>query len=235
MGKTKKVKGTKQQLEYTPEEEKFHIKQLKYKNPKQKELVQSIMNNQITFCSGVAGSGKTMVSLFAALKLLEKKQIDKIVLIKSVQTIQNEEIGFMPGDMMQKLYLPMISFYGNLDKLIGKEERERLVKAGLVEVQPITFLRGVTLDSACCILDECQNVTMDTFKTIITRIGENTRFVICGDCEQTDLKNKNQSSLSKLLELFKDDDWVGTITFTDEDCVRNPLIPKLLQKIRTIE
>lgn len=129
----------------------------------------------------------------------------------------------------------MISFYGNIDKIIGEDWRKRLVREGKIQIQPLAFIRGINIDNAIVILDECQNLTTSTFKSIITRIGQGSKYVIMGDTEQIDMKHKNASVLSKLVELFHDSEQVGTVTFTDEDCVRNPIIPYLLDKIKTIE
>lgn len=234
-GKSKKVKGTKQTLEYVEEPEKLHVKQIKCKNPRQKEFLKCISEHEVTICTGIAGSGKTYLAVYEALKMLEKNQIEKIVLVKSVTTLPDEEIGFIPGDIQDKLDPFMISFYGNIDKIIGESWRKRLVREGKIQVQPLAFIRGINIDNSIVILDECQNLTMSTFKSIITRIGQDSKYIIMGDTEQIDIKNKNKSVLSKLVELFHDSEQVGTVNFTEEDCVRNPIIPYLLDKLKTIE
>lgn len=235
MGKSKKLKGTKQTLEYVEEEKKLHVKTIKCKNSKQKEFLKSIEDHEITICTGISGSGKTFLAVYAALKLLEKQKIDKIVLVKSVTTLPNEEIGFMPGSVDEKMSNFMISYYGNIDKIIGEDQRKQLVKQGKIQIQPLAFVRGINIDSAAVLLDECQNLTIDTFKSIITRIGENSKYIICGDTEQIDIKKKSTSILSKIINLFKDSDKVGTVEFGNEDCVRNPIIPYILNKLKTIE
>lgn len=235
MGKTKKIKGTKSQLEYTETEFKWHAKPVKCLNSRQKEFVKSIKEKEITICSGPSGSGKTYVALWEALRLLEKKEFEQIVLVKSVTSIPGEELGFMPGDMYEKMENYMISFYGNIDKIIGEEARKYLVKSGKIKIQPLAFVRGINIDNSIVILDEVQNLTIDTFKTIITRIGTGSRYIIMGDRDQTDFKIKSKSCLQKLLELFQEDELVGTIAFEKEDCVRNPIIPHLLDKLENIE
>ena len=234
MGKSKKKKGTKQTLEYVESEFRWHCKQLKCKNPKQKEFLRVIDSHEVSICTGVAGSGKTYLALAYALKALEKKEVEKIVLVKSVTTLDAEEIGFLPGDEMQKLSPFMVSYFGNIDKLIGEEARKKLVGEGKIQIQPLAYIRGITIDNSIILIDECQNLTLDTFRSIITRIGENSKTVIMGDTEQIDRRNKRESILSKLTELFKDSEIVGTCEFTDEDCVRNPIIPKILEKLRTL-
>lgn len=234
-GKSKKVKGTKQTFEFVEKQKKFHVKQIKCLNSKQKEFVKSIENKEITFCSGPAGSGKTFMALWTALKLLEKNQFEQIILAKSVTSIPGEEIGILPGDIYEKMDPFLISFFGNIDKLIGEEERKRLIKENKIKIQPLMYIRGINIDKSIVILDEAQNINLSVFKTIITRIGSDSKYIICGDVEQIDLKKKSESSLAKLMELFQNDDLIGVVQFNNEDCERNPIIPHLLDKIKTIE
>ena len=234
-GKSKKVKGTKQTFEFVEKQKKFHVKQIKCLNSKQKEFVKSIENKEITFCSGPAGSGKTFMALWTALKLLEKNQFEQIILAKSVTSIPGEEIGILPGEIYEKMDPFLISFFGNIDKLIGEEERKRLIKENKIKIQPLMYIRGINIDKSIVILDEAQNINLSVFKTIITRIGSDSKYIICGDVEQIDLKKKSESSLAKLMELFQNDDLIGVVQFNNEDCVRNPIIPHLLNKIKTIE
>ena len=234
-GKSKKVKGTKQTLEYVEQPEKLHVKAIKCKNQRQKEFLNSIDSHEVTICNGLAGSGKTYVALYYALKALEKGQYDKIVLVKSVTTLDQEDIGFLPGDMAEKMSPFLFSYTGNIDKLIGEDWRKRLFKENKIQVQPLAFIRGINIDNAVCIIDECQNLYLDAFKSIITRIGENSKYIILGDTQQIDRHDKQKSILQKILDLFKDSDLVGTVEFKDEDCVRNPIIPKILDKLKLIE
>lgn len=234
-GKSKKVKGTKQTLEYVEEPKKLHVKQIKCKNTRQKEFLKCIDEHEVSICTGIPGSGKTYLAVYAALKALEKNLIEKIVLVKSVTTIPGEDIGILPGDIYDKMDPFMISFFGNIDKIIGEPERKRLVGEKKIEIQPIAYVRGINIDNAIVILDECQNVSIQTFKSVITRIGQNSKYIIMGDIEQVDMRHRDQSSLAKLTELFRNDELVGVVQFTDEDCVRNPIIPHLLDKIKTIE
>lgn len=235
MGKTKKVKGTKQTLEYVEQPEKLHVKAIKCKNSRQKEFIKAMEQNEITLCDGLAGSGKTYVALHFALKALEKGQFDKIVLVKSVTTLDHEDIGFLPGDIQQKMDPFLYSYYGNIDKIIGEEWRKKLVKEGKIQIQPLAYIRGINIDNSICIIDECQNLYLDAFKSIITRIGENSKYIILGDTQQIDKRNKTQSILQKILGLFTDSDFIGTVQFLPEDCVRNPIIPKVLDKLKILE
>ena len=235
MGKTKKKKDTKQTLVYTEKEEKFHVKNVKCKNSNQKRFLKCIDDKVITVCVGLAGCGKTYLASYKALKMLEKQQIEKIVLVKSVTTLPDEDIGYLPGSIKEKLDPFMISFFGNIDKIIGEDQRNRLLQEGKIQIQPLAYVRGINIDNAIVLLDECQNLTLSTFKSIITRIGENSKYIIMGDVEQIDKKNKSVSILSKLIELFQNSEQVGTIEFGEQDCVRNPIIPYLLDKLKEIE
>ena len=122
-GKSKKVKGTKQTLVFKEEPQKLHVKSIKCKNLRQKEFLRTIESHEVTICTGIAGSGKTYLAAYQALKMLEKQQVEKIVLVKSVTTLPDEDVGFLPGDIHDKLDPFMISFYGNIDQIIGEEWR----------------------------------------------------------------------------------------------------------------
>lgn len=230
MGKTKKVKGTKQTLEYVESEKAFHVTRIKYRNPRQKELVEAIFNNEIVMAQGGAGSGKSYAALYAALKLLEKGLTDQIVLVKSVTTLPGEDIGYLKGDENSKLAPYMASFTQNLDRIIGKDTRIQLEKENKLVVQPLAFIRGISGYRQTFIIDEVQNFNLEVFKTIITRIGEDCHFVFLGDIFQIDLKNSNTSVFKRMLELFKNTiDGVYVMNFLQEDQARNPIITKILQ------
>ena len=232
----KKVKGTKQTFvqEEIKQKKSIWVKPIKCLNERQKEFQNSIREKEITICTGLAGSGKTFLALYNALKLLEKGY-KKIILVKSVTTVPEEEIGFIPGSIDQKMQPFIMSYTGNLQKLVGEKETEQLFKDKIVEVLPLAYIRGINIDDSIVILDELQNLTLNTFKSIITRIGNNSKYIIMGDTEQIDMKDKSKSSLIKVIELFKDSNIVGTVKFTDDDCVRNPIIPYLLDKIKELE
>lgn len=176
----------------------------------------------------------TFIALYNALKLLEQGY-KRIVLVKSVTTLEEENIGFLPGDLETKMQPFMMSYTGNLNKLVGEKEAEQMFKDKIVEILPLAYIRGINIDDSIVLLDETQNLNLNTFKSIITRIGTNSKYIIMGDTEQIDMKDRNKSALIKVMELFKDSDVVGTVEFTDEDCVRNPIIPYLLNKIKEIE
>lgn len=201
------------------------------RNKSQKELIKSIEDNEVTIAVGPAGTGKTICSLAAALNLLGITY-KKIVLIKSVTTLPSEELGFLKGSLHDKMEPFMFSFKWNVDKLCGKGAFENLVSKDLIEILPLAFIRGITLDDSIVILDESQNFSSHIFKSIMSRIGENSKYIFLGDIEQIDLRKKEESFLRPMLDIFSEADYVGTIEFTDEDCVRNPIIPKILKTLR---
>lgn len=215
----------------------FSIKDLKCKTQKQKELVKSIRKKEITICSGSAGTGKTFVTLNTALRLL-KEGYKKVILCKSVTSIPEEEIGFLKGNVEQKMEPFIMSYVGNLNKMLSEGVAEKLFEEKMIEVLPLAYIRGLSIDDSIIILDEAQNITMDIFKSVITRIGEHSKMIFLGDCEQVDFrtdKKKQQSALQYVTKIFADEDYVGVIEFSPEDCVRNPIIPKILDKLRNFE
>ena len=210
---------------------------IKCLNEKQKELKKLIEEHEIIISIGPAGTGKTYLSLITALHLLKTQpQYRRIVLIKSVQNIQGEGIGFLPGTLEEKLEPYMHFFTGNLDKIFGdKGIRKALMADGTISVQPIAYIRGNTLDNSIIIIDESQNLNMHGFKTISTRIGKSSKMLFLGDIEQIDLKIKAESCLDKVFKGFQPTDFVGTLEFGPEDCVRNAIIPKVLEILNKIE
>jgi len=198
---------------------------------KQGEMVNLIKRKEVVIAIGSSGTGKTYCALATSLNLLGERY-KKIVLIKSITTIPQEELGFLPGSAEDKMEPFMMSYTWNIDKLCGKDTCKKLMKEGVVEVLPIAFIRGLSIDNSIVIVDESQNITDHTFKTIMTRIGENSKYIFLGDIEQIDKKNPKDSCLTTMFEIFKETNLIGTVEFADEDCVRNPLIPQILTLLR---
>lgn len=209
---------------------------LKCRNGKQRYLLSEIRNHDITICDGIAGSGKTYVALYEGILGVLTKRFDKVILCKSVISTPNENIGFIPGTVEEKMEPHIISYKGNMKKMLNNESNvERLFKEKKVEVLPLAYIRGVTLDKSFIIIDESQNITMDLFKSIITRIGEDSKMIFLGDTEQIDFnqdKLKKQSALQHIINIFKDEEYIGYCHFNDDEVVRNPIIPKIIQKLR---
>lgn len=211
--------------------------QVKCLNERQKILRRSIEEKDVVISTGPAGTGRTYMSLLTALHLMKTEpKYKRLVLVKSLQTIKGEDVGFLPGNLWDKMEPYMFSFTGNLDKIFHNPSITKgLIDNGVIEIFPITYIRGVTMDNCIVIVDEAQNLSTHTFKTIITRIGRNCKMVFLGDTEQVDLKNKSMSCLSRVAELFKGQEYAGSVIFEDEDSVRNPIIPELLKLLRKEE
>lgn len=208
--------------------------EIKCLNERQKELRRAIEEKDVVISTGPAGTGRTYMSLLTALHLMKNEpKYKRLVLVKSLQTIKGEELGFLPGNVWEKMEPYMFSFTGNLDKIFHNPAITKgLIERGVIEVFPITYIRGVTMDNCIVIVDEAQNLSLETFRTLITRIGRNCKMIFLGDTEQVDLKDKSMSCLSWVSELFMDQEYAGSVIFEDEDSVRNPIIPKLLKLLR---
>ena len=205
------------------------------KNESQKELIKSIKNNEITICAGPAGTGKTFVAIAYALSLLRKSsnRYKKIYLVKSVTALKNEEIGYLKGGLREKIDPFMWSFYINIEKIILKQTLEELLNEDIIVPFPLAYMRGASLDDCIIIADEMQNVSLDNARTLITRIGSNCKIILLGDKNQIDLKNKAESSLDILLQLFDSINNFGVISMSEEDTnIRNPLINVIEDKFK---
>lgn len=202
---------------------------IKCKTENQKKFLKLIKDNEIIICSGNAGTGKTFLAVSEALNLLKSNEsvYKKIILIKSVTPLKGEEVGFLKGDLETKLSPYMYSFMANFYKLIGNKLSDSLKEQGIIEVLPIAFIRGLSIDNSIIIVDEAQNISFDNMESILTRIGENSKMIIIGDTKQIDIKNKKDSSLQIISERFKNLDKFGIMRFEKSDQVRNPLINQI--------
>ena len=208
--------------------------EIKCLNERQKELRRAIEEKEVVISTGPAGTGRTYMSLLTALHLMKTEpQYKRLVLVKSLQVIKGEELGFLPGNVWEKMEPHMFSFTGNLDKIFHNPSITKgLIEKGVIEAFPITYIRGVTMDNCIVIVDEAQNLSMSTFRTLITRIGKNCKMIFLGDTEQVDLKDKEMSCLKRVGELFHDQEYAASVKFEDDDSVRNPIIPNLLKLLR---
>lgn len=204
---------------------------VKCKNENQKLLVKSINDNEITIVSGLPGTGKTFLACGEALKLIKSKpKYKKILLVKSVTQLPGEELGFLPGDLKDKLDPYMISFIDNFEKIIGESLTKKLRELGLIQIQPLAFVRGRSIDNTIIIVDEAQNISIQNMRTLMTRIGDNSKMIILGDVKQKDIKNPKNSSLEVVINKFEGVDGFGCVSLRDpNDVVRNPII-KIIEK-----
>lgn len=206
---------------------------IKCKTINQKKLVNEIKTKEMVICSGLPGTGKTYLSCAVALDLIKNKgEYKKIVIVKSVTTLKDEEIGYLKGSMKEKMEPFMYSFMHNFEKIIGRYNTQVLREDGLIEEMPIAYMRGINIDNSIVIIDEAQNISLDNIRTIMTRLGENSKMIFLGDENQVDMKKKTQSSLKFIIDKFSDFDEVGTVVLDNDDVVRNPLIKKIEQIFR---
>lgn len=215
------------------------INQVVKKRPKSKFLTENqkiyhetLLNNQITICSGPAGVGKSYIAMKTAVDLLldDGNGYDKIIIVRPAVEAE-EKLGALPGNLEEKLDPYIFPSYYLLNKIIGKEAREKLKDAEVIEVFALAYMRGMTIDNSILIFEEAQNATPKQMKLLLTRIGSNTKFFISGDIEQTDrYKDKKQSGLYDAITRFNGINGIGIFEFGDKDGVRNPIITKILQK-----
>jgi phosphate starvation-inducible PhoH-like protein len=215
------------------------ISQVIKKRPKNKFLTENqkiyhetLLNNQITICSGPAGVGKSYVAMKTAIDLLldDGNGYDKIIIVRPAVEAE-EKLGALPGNLEEKLDPYIFPSYYLLNKIIGKESREKLKEAEVIEVFALAYMRGMTIDNSILVFEEAQNATPKQIKLLLTRIGTSSKFFISGDIEQTDrYKDKKHSGLYDALIRFTNIPGIGIFEFGDNDGVRNPIITKILQK-----
>jgi phosphate starvation-inducible PhoH-like protein len=202
----------------------------KFKNENQKKLINLINENKITIAAGPAGTGKTYLACAQALKLLKTDQrFKKIILVKSVTVLEGEEVGFLKGDLKEKMYPFTISFLDNFHKLIGEALTQLMLDQGYIEVLPLAYIRGRSIDNAIIIVDEAQNITQKNMRSTMTRIGTDTKMIITGDTKQIDIKNSKMSALDLVIKLFDNKQDIGTMNFSVLDIVRDPIV-KLIEE-----
>ena len=204
----------------------------KFLTKTQEDYYNLLINNQITICSGPAGVGKSYIAMKAAVDLLmdTNNTYEKLVIVRPAVEAE-EKLGSLPGNLEEKLDPYIFPSYYLLNKIIGKDAREKLKDAEIIEVFALAYMRGMNIDNTILIFEESQNSSPNQMKLLLTRIGFNSKFFISGDIEQTDrYKDKKQSGLYDAIQRFKNINDVGVFEFGDDDIVRNPLISKILKK-----
>jgi phosphate starvation-inducible PhoH-like protein len=204
----------------------------KFLSESQRKYYDILIKNQITICSGPAGVGKSYISMKAAIDLLSDPSTpyEKIIIVRPAVEAE-EKLGSLPGNVEEKLDPYIFPTYYLMNKIIGKEAREKLKDIDVIEVFALAYMRGMNIDNSILIFEESQNSTPNQMKLLLTRIGFNSKFFISGDLEQFDRhKDKTQTGLWDALKKFQNLDDVGTFEFNPEDVVRNPLISKLLKR-----
>ena len=204
----------------------------KFLTENQKLYYNLLNENQITICTGPAGVGKSYIAMKAAVDLLAdpKNSYEKLMIVRPAVEAE-EKLGSLPGALEEKLDPYISPSYYLLNKLIGKENREKLIQLDFIEVQALAYIRGWNIDNTILIFEEAQNSTPNQMKLLLTRIGFNSKFFISGDLEQTDrYKDKTHSGLWDAISKFKNMDDIGVFEFGENDIVRNPIISKILKK-----
>ncbi|MBP5408176.1 MAG: PhoH family protein [Bacilli bacterium] len=207
----------------------FNSKAIYPKTINQSLYLHALINNEIVFGVGPAGTGKTFIAVLYACNLLKHQKIKKIVLVRPVVEA-GEKLGFLPGDIKEKIDPYLIPLYDCLEDCFGKENVEKMIEKGVIEIAPLAYMRGRTLDNACIILDEAQNTTLMQMKMFLTRLGFNSKMIITGDMSQIDLVNKNQSGLIEANQILKEVYGIKFIYFEKSDVMRNPLVYKIIEK-----
>ncbi|RPG03652.1 MAG: PhoH family protein [Pelagibacteraceae bacterium TMED246] len=198
------------------------------RSEKQKKYVRALKESEIIISSGPAGTGKTFLAVAVALTMLLDKKIERIILSRPAVEA-GERLGFLPGDMKEKVDPYLRPLYDSLYDLLDYEKIQKRIEIGDIEIAPLAFMRGRTLKNSFAILDEAQNATDTQIKMFLTRIGENSKIVINGDPSQIDLPNKNLSGLNRSIELLGHLDEINIVDFDHTDVVRHPLVSKIVK------
>ena len=200
---------------------------IRAQTPNQQKLLELIGKNDMVFAIGPAGTGKTYTSVALAVRALKDKQVKRIILTRPAVEA-GENLGFLPGDLKDKLDPYMQPLYDALMDMIPFDKLNSFIENGTIQIAPLAFMRGRTLDNAFVILDEAQNTTYVQMKMFLTRMGKNAKFIITGDPGQIDLPRKTASGLSEALRIIKGIKGIGTLWLDDKDVVRHPLVKEII-------
>lgn len=203
-------------------------KPIKARNRTQEEMVKAYFENDLIFAVGPAGTGKTYIAIALAVRALKNREIKRIVLTRPAVEA-GERLGFLPGDLKDKLDPYLQPLYDALGDMIPAKRLQEFMAEGTIQIAPLAYMRGRTLDRACVILDEAQNTNLGQLKMFLTRMGCDAKFIVTGDASQIDLPNKKDSGLLKGIELTKGIKGIKTIFFKNEDIVRHPLVSKIVK------
>ena len=212
----------------------IHGKIIKAITPNQQLLVDMINKNDMVFAVGPAGTGKTYTGVALAVKALKEKQVKRIILTRPAVEA-GENLGFLPGDMKEKLDPYMQPLYDALRDMLPNEKLEDYLLKGIIQIAPLAFMRGRTLDNAFVILDEAQNTTHAQMKMFLTRMGKSAKFMITGDPGQIDLPRRQVSGLKEAMLVLKDIEGISIIYLDDKDIVRHRLVKKVIDAYKRIE
>lgn len=200
---------------------------IKARTLNQKKLVESVNKNDMVFAVGPAGTGKTYTAVALAVRALKNKEVKRIVLTRPAVEA-GENLGFLPGDLKEKLDPYLMPLYDALRDMIPPEKLGDMIEFGIIEIAPLAFMRGRTLDKAFVILDEAQNTTSMQMKMFLTRMGMTAKFVITGDMSQVDLPHRQKSGLAYALDVLKDVEGIGVVRLGQSDVIRHSLVKRIV-------
>ncbi|MGS4344966.1 PhoH family protein [Myroides odoratus] len=209
-------------------------KLIKAMTDNQQKLVKFVEKNDMVFAIGPAGTGKTYTGVALAVRALKNKEVKRIILTRPAVEA-GENLGFLPGDMKEKLDPYMQPLYDALRDMIPPQTLEDYLFKGVIQIAPLAFMRGRTLDHAFVILDEAQNTTHSQMKMFLTRMGKNAKFIITGDPGQIDLPRKVSSGLKEAIEILKDVEGIGMLYLDDKDIVRHKLVKRIVNAYKVVE
>ena len=198
------------------------------RNARQEDMVKAYFDNDLIFAIGPAGTGKTYIAIALAVRALKNREIKRIILTRPAVEA-GERLGFLPGDLKDKLDPYLQPLYDALGDMIPARKLQEFIADGTIQIAPLAYMRGRTLDRACVILDEAQNTNTGQLKMFLTRMGAGAKFIVTGDATQVDLPNREDSGLLKGVNLLKNIKGIETIVFTSEDIVRHPLVGKIVK------
>ena len=207
---------------------------IKAQTTNQRKLVDAVRQNDMVFAIGPAGTGKTYTGVALAVKALRNKEVKRIILTRPAVEA-GENLGFLPGDLKEKLDPYMQPLYDALRDMIPAEKLDNYIEKGTIQIAPLAFMRGRTLDHAFVILDEGQNTTHAQMKMFLTRMGKNAKFLLTGDPGQIDLPRRVISGLKEALLILKDIKGVGMVFLDDKDVIRHKLVKKVIEAYKNIE
>ncbi len=203
-------------------------KAIRARNKTQQDMVKAYFENDLIFAVGPAGTGKTYIAIALAVRALKNREIKRIILTRPAVEA-GERLGFLPGDLKDKLDPYLQPLYDALGDMIPVKKLQEFLSDGTIQIAPLAYMRGRTLDRACVILDEAQNTNLGQLKMFLTRMGCNAKFIVTGDASQVDLPRKEDSGLLKGISLIEGLKGVKTVFFTSEDIVRHPLVTKIVK------
>lgn len=203
-------------------------KAIRARNQRQQEMVQAYFDNDLVFALGPAGTGKTYIAIALAVRALKYREVKRIVLTRPAVEA-GERLGFLPGDLKEKLDPYLQPLYDALQDMIPSKKLQEFLSDGTIQIAPLAYMRGRTLDRSCVILDEAQNTNVGQLKMFLTRMGCGSKFIVTGDATQVDLPNKEDSGLLHSVKLLRPIKGIATIEFTSEDIVRHPLVTKIVK------